>query len=177
MSNNNPQLITTIQTSLFQQFEAGLITLGNAIERCPQQLWNTKKRFFYIAYHALILAEYYLTIPAPETFHAILPFSFTEPDEIPDGVVGDMVPDKHYTQPEMLGYVEEVRAKCRETIFGLSEENISERWIEPGGEMDYAALEILIYNLRHVQHHAAQLNLLLRQEAGMGSEWVFRGGE
>ncbi|WP_439556708.1 DinB family protein, partial [Dyadobacter sp.] len=120
---------------------------------------------------------YYLTIPAPAQFHSVLPFSFTEPDEIPDGIVGDMVPDKHYTQPEMLGYVEEVRGKLREVVFGLSEEKLSERWTEPSGDMDYTVLEILLYNLRHVQHHAAQLNMLLRQEANMRSEWIFRVDE
>ena len=170
-------MLETIRESIWQQFGAGITTLGNAIERCPEDLWNTKKRFFYIAYHALILADYYLTIPAPEEFHSVLPFSFTEPDEIPDGVLGDMVPDKHYTQPEMLGYVEEVRAKCRGVIESLTEEKLSERWVEPSGDMDYAVLEILLYNLRHVQHHAAQLNLLLRQEVNMRSEWVFREDE
>ncbi|TLV02551.1 DinB family protein [Dyadobacter luticola] len=177
MISNSDTLMMTIKSSLWQQFGAGINTLGNAIERCPLEVWEDKKRFFYIAYHAVILTDYYLTIPSPEEFHAILPFSFTEPDEIPDGVLGDMVPDKHYTQPEMLGYIDEVRIKCQNVIFGLTEEKLSERWIEPSGDMDYAVLEILLYNLRHVQHHAAQLNMLLRQEAHMRSEWVFRVDE
>ncbi|KQS27015.1 DinB family protein [Dyadobacter sp. Leaf189] len=167
-------MLETIKESLWQQFGAAINTLGNAIEHCPEAVWQSKKRFFYIAYHSIVLADYYLTIPAPEEFHSVLPFSFTEPDEIPDGVVGDMVPDKHYTQPEMLGYIEEVRAKLRDVVFSLSEEKVSERWVEPSGDMDYSVLEILLYNLRHVQHHAAQLNMLLRQEANMRSEWVFR---
>ncbi|MCE7059832.1 DinB family protein [Dyadobacter sp. CY343] len=170
-------MLETIKESIWQQFGASLNTLGNAIERCPADLWESKKRFFYIGYHALILADYYLTIPAPEEFHSVLPFSFTEPDEIPDGVVGDMVPDKHYTQAEMLTYVEGVRAKLREVVFGLTEEKVSERWVEPSGDMNYSVLEILLYNLRHVQHHAAQLNLLLRQERNLRSEWVFRVDE
>jgi len=33
-------------------------------------------------------------------------------------------------------------------------------------------LEILLYNLKHVQHHAGQLNLLLRQETGEAANWV-----
>ena len=44
----------------------------------------------------------------------------------------------------------------------------------PWGPFIYA--ELLLYNMRHVQHHAAQLNLLLRQTEHKGSRWVKRGG-
>jgi len=32
--------------------------------------------------------------------------------------------------------------------------------------------EILLYNLRHTQHHTAQLNMLLRQDFDKHMEWV-----
>ncbi|MBP6569035.1 MAG: hypothetical protein KA270_17810, partial [Saprospiraceae bacterium] len=35
-------------------------------------------------------------------------------------------------------------------------------------------LEILLYNMRHVQHHTGQLNLLLRQNVHQSPKWVFR---
>jgi uncharacterized damage-inducible protein DinB len=34
------------------------------------------------------------------------------------------------------------------------------------------AVELLLYNLRHVQHHTAQLNLLIRQAGGEPAPWV-----
>ena len=37
---------------------------------------------------------------------------------------------------------------------------------------NYSLLEILLYNLRHIQHHAAQLNLLLRQNTNDAPNWV-----
>jgi uncharacterized damage-inducible protein DinB len=40
--------------------------------------------------------------------------------------------------------------------------------------MDYSMFEIALYNLRHVQHHTGQINLLLRQNTGNAPEWVFR---
>ena len=43
--------------------------------------------------------------------------------------------------------------------------------------MNYPVLEILLYNMRHVQHHAAQLNLLLRQELDDAPDWVSRTEE
>ena len=33
-------------------------------------------------------------------------------------------------------------------------------------------LEVLLYNMRHVQHHVAQLNLLLRQSINDAPNWV-----
>ena len=35
-------------------------------------------------------------------------------------------------------------------------------------------VESLLYNMRHVQHHAAQLNLLLRQSTNSAPDWVAR---
>jgi hypothetical protein len=38
--------------------------------------------------------------------------------------------------------------------------------------MYYPVVEILLYNMRHVQNHAAQLNLLLQQEIDDAPRWV-----
>lgn len=32
--------------------------------------------------------------------------------------------------------------------------------------------ELLLYNMRHVQHHTGQLNLILRQKTGSAPRWV-----
>jgi uncharacterized damage-inducible protein DinB len=37
---------------------------------------------------------------------------------------------------------------------------------------DFTVAELYIYNMRHVQHHAAQLNLLLRQKIDLAPGWV-----
>jgi uncharacterized damage-inducible protein DinB len=37
--------------------------------------------------------------------------------------------------------------------------------------------ELLLYNMRHVQHHAAQLNMLLRQTTNSAPRWVSKGGQ
>ena len=43
--------------------------------------------------------------------------------------------------------------------------------------MNYPILEILLYNMRHTQHHTAQLNMLLRQDINKHIEWSFRAGD
>jgi uncharacterized damage-inducible protein DinB len=40
------------------------------------------------------------------------------------------------------------------------------------GWVDVSVVEILLYNMRHVQHHAAQLNLILRQTIDSAPGWV-----
>lgn len=44
-------------------------------------------------------------------------------------------------------------------------------------DMDFPVLEILLYNMRHTQHHTAQLNMLLRQDIDKHTEWSFRTGD
>ena len=40
------------------------------------------------------------------------------------------------------------------------------------GSIDGSVSELLLYNMRHVQHHAAQLNLILRQQTDSAPGWV-----
>ena len=67
------------------------------------------------------------------------------------------------------------RNKCRLTIAALSEESTLQRcgfkWL------NITIAELMLYNLRHVQHHVAQLNLLLRQNIGSAPHWVARAKE
>jgi len=55
-------------------------------------------------------------------------------------------------------------------IESLSETSAGQRCVFGWGEVSF--LELLLYNLRHVQHHAAQLNLILRQETDSAPGWV-----
>jgi len=66
------------------------------------------------------------------------------------------------------------RRRCKAIIDEMDEEAAARlcdfgKRVQPFGEL-------LIYNMRHVQHHAAQLNLLLRQRVGSAPEWVGRAG-
>lgn len=52
------------------------------------------------------------------------------------------------------------------TIFSAAQRRCRFGW----GEVSFA--ELLLYNMRHVQGHAAQLNLLLGQKMGSAPDWV-----
>lgn len=175
-------LIDILKESLWKQFGAGIDMLRNAILLWPEEYWNSDRRFFYIAYHSLISLDYCLTIP-PTDYSSPLPFKITDPAEIPDEAVDDIIPDRIYSKKELLGYLQASRLKCRKLIEGLTEEKIKQRWIEEPDELsayctlNYNVLEILLYNLRHVQHHAAQLNLLLRKKINASPDWVSEAEE
>jgi len=112
----------------------------------------------------------------------MLPFTLKEPRDIPKGAIDDVVPDRIYSKEELLNYLQSNRKKCHDVIAGLTEEKLKTRWIDDSQTMDlalcssnamkYSVLEILFYNMRHVQHHVAQLNLLLRQTINNAPDYV-----
>jgi len=166
-------MINALKESLWKQFGASIDMLKNAINLWPEAYWNTHKKFFYNAYHCLVFLDYYLTIP-PKNFTSPLPFTIAEPDKVIEDAVDDLIPDRVYSKKELLDYLQSSREKCHKLIADLTEEKLNERWIEEPGDRNYSVLEILLYNMRHVQHHAAQLNLLLRQGINDAPGWVAR---
>jgi hypothetical protein len=149
--------------SLWRQFGASVDMLGNAISLCPEEVWDTEKKFWYHAYHCVFFLDYYLTLP-PLGFAPPSPFSLSEFE--------DRMPERTYSKNEVLGYLSLCRTKCRALISTMSDEVAESRWINESQTMDYSVFEILLYNMRHVQHHAAQLNLLLRQEIDDAPDWL-----
>jgi hypothetical protein len=166
-------MITCLKENLWKQFGASIDMLKNAITLWPEALWDTDKRFFYTAYHCLVFLDYYLSIPATN-MSSPLSFSIVAEDKIPEGALDDIVPNRIYSKEELLDYLQSTREKCRSVITGLTEEKLQEQWIEVEGNRNYAVLELLLYNMRHVQHHAAQLNMLLRQQINDAPHWVSR---
>jgi hypothetical protein len=163
--------ISALKESLWKQFGASIDMLKNAIILYPEEYWNTNKKFFYNAYHCLIFLDYYLTIPN-ETFSSPLPFTIAASKDVNEDAIDDLIPDRIYNKKELLDFLQSSRDKCYKVIAGLTEEKLNERWIEEERKMNYSVFELLLYNMRHVQHHAAQLNLLLRQGINNAPYWV-----
>ena len=87
----------------------------------------------------------------------------------------DRPPSRTYTKAELLTYLEFCQKKCKNFIGSITNENAI--WQNESKTMSYSLLEILLYNMRHVQHHAAQLNLLLRQNINDAPEWVYEASD
>ena len=168
-----------IQEGLWRQFGASIDMLQNAISFCPESYFTTNKRFYYLAYHCVLFLDYYLSIP-PKDFSPILPFTIKDKEQRPLESIGDIVTDKIYSKEELIDYINKSRLKCKTLIESLSDnEKLNNRFTEGNqeGDMDYPILEILLYNLRHTQHHIGQLNLIMRQDLHKHMEWAFRADE
>jgi hypothetical protein len=159
----------TIRDILWYQFGASIDTLENAITACPNEVWGDQISYFeywYYAYHTLFYLDFYLSEPPnPDSFAPPAPFTRSE-------LSADELPERVYTKTELLTYLEFTREKCRTRIAGLTDEGMQERF--KVWKKEYSVLEWLLYNMRHVQHHAAQLNLLLRQRTNDAPLWVSR---
>jgi DinB superfamily len=156
----------TLKTIIWQQFGAAIDMLENALLACPGNLWSDRSRrleYWYTVYHTLFWLDLYLSGPV-EGFAPPAPFTLDELD--PAG----LLPERVYSKDELHAYLEHGREKCRATIAGLTDEKAARRYRFGWGEA--STVELLMYNMRHVQHHAAQLNLILRQTIDSAPRWV-----
>lgn len=163
-----------LKTALSQQFLASIDTLGNAMRACPDELWEERlwdtggappvlAQFWYITFHTLFWLDLYLQ-GAVEGFMPPAPYTLDELD--PAGVA----PEKPYTRAQLFTYLDFCRDKCKAVIENLTAEAAYRTCAFPWGEMSFVGL--LLYNMRHVQEHAAQMNQLLGQKSIHAPGWV-----
>jgi hypothetical protein len=155
-----------LKNAIGQQFGAAIAMLENAMVACPDQLWGDRSRkpeFWYVAFHALFYLDLYLS-PSDKGFAPPPPFTLDEMDE------RGLLPDRVYAREELLAYLRHGRDKCAATIAALSDDQLERRsgfsWL------DISVVEVHLYNIRHIQHHVGQLNLMLAQISGAAPRWV-----
>jgi hypothetical protein len=156
----------TMKEIIWMQFGAAIDMLENAVVACPDELWGNrseKPEFWYTVYHTLFWLDFYLS-ESPEGFVPPVPFTLAEMD--PAG----LLPERVYSKEEIINYLEHGRKKCQATIEALTDEKSLRRF--EFGTLDISFTELVLYNMRHVQHHAAQLNLILRQKIDSAPRWV-----
>jgi hypothetical protein len=157
------------RSAIRQQFHAAIDMLANAIEACPDSLWFSQGRgaFWYLAFHDLFWLDFYLSLIGESRFRPPQPFGLTEFED-------DVLPEPAYAKDQLLGYLDHCRRKLDGVMTGMTE-----AWVASPCPCEYREMsngELLLYNMRHVQHHAAQLNLLLRQKTDSAPRWVSKGG-
>ena len=164
-----------LRTILKSQFHAALAMLRPGIEHCPDELWDSDRypnRHWQIAYHALFFAHFYLSRDA----NSFRPWTHHQAEcQYPDGIPGPVdaesdlpVGPSPYTKEQVLEYW----TFCDELVDPSLDEADLNR--EESGFYWYPIpkLEHLLVNIRHIQHHAAQLADRLRSVADYGVEWA-----
>lgn len=157
--------------SVWKQFGAAIDMLDNAVVACPNALWTERlwqvpasseylpefAEFWYLAFHTLFCLDLYLADVPGEEFVPSAPFP-VEDDE--------SLPEQPYTKEQVRAYLAVVRQKCHDKLMALTDERafriVEMPWLR---ERSVNYLELQLYNMRHVQEHAAQMSLLLGRHA------------
>jgi len=160
---------------LWLQLGAAIDMLENAMESCPEEVWSDPSRrpewprhdvvgFWYLVYHTLFFLDFYFSDLPEGEFAPPAPFTLEELD--PAG----LLPERPYSKEDLRKYFEHVRRKCRERIEALDETSFERK---TRTKPNISEAEMVLYNMRHVQHHTAQLNLILRQRTDLTPpNWV-----
>jgi SAM-dependent methyltransferase len=125
-----------------------------ATEKFVAITWDPKSEPFWL--------DFYLS-ESIETFSPPPPFTLSEFE-------AGLLPERVYTKAELQSYLQYGRHKCKRTIDNLTDALAPQRCRSDWPEMSVA--ELLLYNMRHVQEHAAQLSLFLGQQEHSASAWV-----
>ena len=160
---------------LQSQYHASLAMLREAIERCPEKTWfdvGPTNAYWQVAYHALFFAHLYLQ-PNAEAFR---PWPGHQRDvQNEDGIAGPPDPastlpviPRPYSREECLAYWDICDAMVDAAVDALDLRS------RESGFSWYAMskLEHQLVNIRHIQHHTAQLMDRLRASEGIGVKWV-----
>ena len=156
---------------LWRQFAIAIDSFGDALKNCPDNLWEKPlwadepdqwvaagfAKFWYLGYHTLFWLDLYLT-GAEEGFMPPEPFDLVE-------MVDDETLPRTYSRAELLSYLDLCRQRCQDTILNLTTEQANQLCQFPWGEVPFA--ELMLYTMRHVQEHAAQLHLFLGQQGAV----------
>jgi len=170
-----PLLLATLKELIGNQFDAALSTMNACIRQCPPGVWNARVgnlTLNQVAFHALFFTDYYLGPDEAsfrgQPFHDEHAAAFDDYEEFED-----RAQVAHYDVPFLIAYVQHCRTKAAEAIAAETEQSLAARCGFSRRAMSRA--ELYVYNTRHLQHHAAQLSLRLRLDAGIDTPW-FGGG-
>ena len=148
------------------QLGGAIDMLENAIIACPDEVWRASeppRALWYVTFHTLFFLDLY-TFGRLEGFAPPPPYTLDELD--PSGVF----PERVYGRDELGEYLQGCRDRCRAAIAELTQETAGRQCKFDWVQESYA--DLLMRNVRHVQHHTAQLNWVLRETVGEAPRWV-----
>lgn len=153
------------------QYFAALEMLKQAVDACPEDLWNApedRNKSWHIAYHALFYTHLYLQGAEkdfkPWEYHRD-EYQFMGPMPWPPHDLPRI--GEPYTREDVLAYLAFVREQVQECLPTLDlEADSGFEWLP------FGKLELQFYNIRHLQQHAAELYERLGARAGIDMDWI-----
>ena len=168
-------MLDALQELITNQFEAALCTLSACIDECSEAAWDApvaNLAFCQVVFHTLFYADCYLGQNTEslrqQSFHRDNETFFRDYEELEDRKQKLL-----YDKPSIKTYLEFCRHKASEVVATETAATLKARC---GFEwLPISRAELHIYNIRHIQHHAAQLSLRLRLDADTNIAWVKSG--
>lgn len=165
-------MLNTLKELLTHQYDAALCMLNCCVDRCPEPAWNGSVgnlAFCQVAFHTLFFTDLYLGTDEEalrcQTFHREHADVFRDYEEL------EPRPQQlFYEQPWISMYLNHCRQKALDVVAAETMESLSSGH---GFERrPPTRAELHVSNIRHIQHHAAQLSLRLRIDQGVEVPWV-----
>jgi len=170
-SGANHGLDSVCRDALVHQYEALAQMLRNVLESCPDEQWTAELDgipFWHIAYHTIYYLDLYCgdSVELKEGFETV---SFAVEGDSDLGVATSRL----FSKSDLLGYLDDTERKCIGIIRDLDADALSRptafEW-----KVGRNVFELLLENLRHLNHHIGQLHSILRYETGTAPGWIGR---
>jgi hypothetical protein len=164
----------SLRKILKNQYHASLAMLRDTIEKCPEEIWISGhlNSFWQIAYHVLFYTHLYLQ-PNEAAFQ---PWEHHQTEvqnqdgltNPPDPKSDHPVMPQPYSKKQVLAYWNFVDQMVDSAVdsLDLTRQDSGFWWYK------CSKLEHQFINIRHIQHHLAQLSDRLRSAADINTDWV-----
>jgi len=171
--SKDSNMLSEIKKSYSRQIGAAFKMLENVIDNTNDTTWTARINnmpFWQICYHVLWFTDFY--------FHAnqatFQPQSFdmegihnywVKPDS-------QMIENQKHpiSKNNMKAYCKYVKQKANQFIHSINDTYFTAP--SPFEWHGFPKIDLVDYNLRHLQHHVGQLDIVLRREQDMGNPWI-----
>ncbi len=168
-------MLNTFKQPIANQYEAALCMLSVCIDRCPEDAWNApvaNLKVCQVAFHTLFFTDFYLGPNADalrrQPFHRDHAPFFRDYEELEDRAQVLL-----YDKSSIKTYLQHCREKATDVVAAETAKSLA----GPSGfeRKTFSRAELHVLNIRHIQHHTAQLSLRLRLDSHQDIPWIGSG--
>ena len=143
-----------IKQALKSQYHSSMDMLCQAIEKCPDALWNDQthtNKFWQLSFHTLYYVDIY-TQGTDENFVAWEKYKENFQHLGRDSKEDPITLEDAYTKAEILEYYNHIYKQIDKRIDSTEMELISEvSWVSG------TSFELQIHNIKHIMHHVGMM--------------------
>ncbi|AIQ47342.1 hypothetical protein R70723_16685 [Paenibacillus sp. FSL R7-0273] len=148
---------------LRRQFEPSLEMLQQLVDAGPDALWlDAKQKYWKHIFHTATSMKFWFRLQKEEEF--IIPDFGRDITEALDEDCTD-----YPTKEEMKTYIQEIAGIARTFLDQLTDDNVMEPCVLFA---EITNMDVVLMQIRHVQHHVGYCNSILNSNSLKAVEWV-----